>query len=290
MAWFGRPMGPPPPAVFGNIQYRYHTRDGGVPNDGKVPSSTGPAPPPYHAMFGGPPPAYSAGPTCPQWAFPPPPGFMPPQPAGRPGLCRLWAPPCAQPPAAPPGAPCSAPYWQPPPPAAPPAAPAAGSPWYAGPPTAQPPSGVDPGNRSLGRTAKFEDGTGVLLGEEQTTFHVLEPGQFFQDSTPWAPVKDQNFRAQSADSEWTVLRLMNALGAGTEARTGRDPNHWRRIGQPKPEAAIEEWHENPGGYFRRGSAIRESDPRATLCLKQHGWGPDRGKAGRGPPVWVMLYP
>ena len=289
MAFFGRPMGPPPPAVFGKIQYRYHTRDGSVPNEGKVPSATAPPPPQYHAMFGGPPPPYSAGPPWPQWAVPPPSGFMPPQPSGRPGPFRMWAAPCAPTPSAPPGPPYSAPYWQPPP-AAPLAMPCVVPPWQTGPPAAPPSSGVDPGNRSLGRTAKFEDGTGVLLGEEQTTFHVLEPGHYFQDSTPWVPLKDQNIKAQSADSEWTVLRLMAALGAGTEARIGRDPNHWSHIGQPRPEAAIEEWHEHSGRQFTRGSAIRESDPRAKLCLKQHGWGPDRGRAGQNPPVWVMLYP
>lgn len=138
-----------------------------------------------------------------------------------------------------------------------------------------------PGNRVNGRVARVDDGTGVLVADEVTVFHVLAPGAYFQDSTTLTKLEG-NFAVQACDSDWPVGRLVCALGGLTIERTGRKRQQERKV--------IEQWHELGDGTFRRGTNIGEGDPRWNQSLRQVGWGPEHGKAGMRPPIWIMLYP
>ena len=132
-----------------------------------------------------------------------------------------------------------------------------------------------PGNRVNGRLAKVDDGSGVLMAEDMTTFHVFNSGIH-----PERPNFKQNmdFKVQVADSHWSVKYLTRRLGG------------WEKHHQEEHQIAIEEWHELGNGNFRRGSLIHYDSAKANCTLTEMGWGPNRGKAGRQPPVWVVLYP
>lgn len=138
-----------------------------------------------------------------------------------------------------------------------------------------------PGNRVNGRVAKVDDGTGVLIADELTVFHVLAPGAYFQDDTSRLKLEG-SFAVQACDSDWPVGRLVKALGGFAVERTGIKRQGERKI--------IEQWHELGDGTFRRGTNIAEGDPRWNQSLREVGWGPEHGKAGMKPPIWVMLYP
>lgn len=136
------------------------------------------------------------------------------------------------------------------------------------------------------RLVKADDGSGVLLSPDQTGFHVLEPGQRFgPHMSHTALVKDVAYKVQYADSDWTVEKVMELLGAAKIERTGRKYYGHREL------VGIQEWIPDANRqYFQEGSVIMLNDPKAKQTLREVGWGPDRGRAGQRPPVWVMLYP
>lgn len=296
------PLPPGPPPMFGQqTRYIYRTRDGGPPSDGKPPAPPGP-PPPYPGFcFGGPPPGPPPpGPFC-FGAPPPPPGppapgpawmFQPPPAPGPPGPTHM----CFQNPSGTTCVPTSA---------APPAPPAASVTV-----TATPASGPfnpatytgpichaggasgggsrtapAPGNRVNERIVKADDGSGILLSPDQTCFHVLEPGQQFGAYTSRAAlVRNVQFKVQYADSDWSVEKVITLLGGLSIERTGATYANKREL------VGIQEWHEGANGCFQEGSLIMLNDPKSKVSLREMGWGPDHGRAGQKPPVWVMLWP
>ena len=132
---------------------------------------------------------------------------------------------------------------------------------------------------------KTDDGCSVLLSPDQTCFHVLEPGQAFGPHlSHTALAKDVSYKVQYADSDWSVDKVMELLGAGKIERAGR-----RYFGN-KDLIGISEWTLMPNNYFQEGTLIMMNDPMAKKTLRELGWGPERGRAGQKPPVWVMLYP
>lgn len=148
------------------------------------------------------------------------------------------------------------------------------------------PSGPAPGNRVNERVVKADDGSSVLLSPDQTCFHVLEPGQAFgPHMSQTALVKDASYKVQYADSDWTVEKVIELLGGAKIERTGRRYYGHREL------VGIQEWTPTANNmYFQEGTLIMLGDARAKETLRQVGWGPDRGRAGQRPPVWVMLYP
>jgi hypothetical protein len=142
-----------------------------------------------------------------------------------------------------------------------------------------------PGNRVNERVVKADDGSGVLLSPDQTCFHVLEPGQTFGPYTSQtALVKDVSYKVQYADSDWPVDKVIELLGGKKVERMGR-----RYFGEERL-VGIQEWVEAGNGFFREGTLIMLNDAAAKKTLREVGWGPDRGRAGQRPPVWVMLWP
>ena len=267
---------------YGSTKYHYHTRDGGPPLDCNTPSANPPTQP-YTGPHGnqpGPPPGWichqivqpPSNPS-PKWIYQQPTPLPPPFPAG---------PPCGPLPYGPPPGIYQGPVYPPPQGLAP------GT--YQGPvfPKPQEP-GVPPGNRSNGRVVKADDGTGVLLSEDLTTFHVMEPGKWLSEDMSFVPNAD--FKVQAVDSDWTVKKMMRRLGALTKPRVddtrrmpnGEKYNHELYVG-------IEQWLEEGDGKFRRATLIMYLDPLADKTLREVGWGPNHGKAGRDKPIWVMLYP
>lgn len=274
----------------GNVRYHYRTPDGGPPSDGKPPSSGGP-PPPYSPFPFGAPPSAPPGPFA--FCGPPPaapnPATVfctatpPAAPGGPPGMV-CWS---SQPPDS-----SKSMCWlmQPPDPpkpvvwanGCPPTAPhrnmaAAGSSHAPHPP--------DPGNRVNNRVVKADDGTGVLCSEDMTAFHVLQPGRWFYDGlTKSCLERPKDFTVQYADSDWSVQKFIQRLGGLTDRLSSGQK------GTCQSDISVEEWHETGNGKFERGSCIFYNNPRARMSLREMGWGPEHGKAGQKPPIWVMLYP
>jgi hypothetical protein len=289
MAFF-LPQGPPP-AFNASIRYQYHTPDGGPPNNGKPPTPAGAGPPPPYSPF-----PFCTNPPAPGVGFPfcaaPPnaPGpfaFCAPQPpAPNPNtFCCTTGPP------APPGGmmcwPTSRPPEAPKPliltAAAPPAPPSRGL-TVAG--RASAPHPPDPGNRVNNRVVKADDGTGVLCAEEMTTFHVLNPGRWFDDNmTVSSLIKPRDFMVQHADSDWSVRRFIQRLGGIQTPRLSA-----AQVACSDSLICVEQWHEAGNGKFERGSNVFYNEDKAHMSLKSVGWGPEHGKAGQKPPVWIMLYP
>ncbi|RMZ88308.1 hypothetical protein DV736_g4465, partial [Chaetothyriales sp. CBS 134916] len=308
----GAPMVGPAPALFGNTRYHYHTRDGGPPNDGKppvLPSSGMPIPPwgfapgvsgaafggPGGAAFGGPPGSAFGGPPGAAFGGPPGSAF-----GGSPGAAF----------GGPPGAPFGGPASQPPMgcfPGPPPGAGGPPPPAYTCFPTssttpgpvATPPAPSNflggvlyapkdeedvpaPGNRVNGRLARVDDGSGVLLPEHMTTFHVLNPGCHPERTKHFK--RDMKFKVQLADSQWTVRYLIKQLGGLKILERQKEWAHREDL------VAVEEWHELGNGEFRPGSTVYYNSAKAACTLAEMGWGPERGKAGGQPAVWVVLYP
>ncbi|RMZ80530.1 hypothetical protein DV737_g2883, partial [Chaetothyriales sp. CBS 132003] len=139
-----------------------------------------------------------------------------------------------------------------------------------------------PGNRVNGRLARVDDGSGVLLPEHMTTFHVLNPGCHPERTKHFKG--EMKFKVQLADSQWTVRYLIKQLGG---LKILEREKEWARR---EDLVAVEEWHELGNGEFRRGSTVYYNSPKATCTLAEMGWGAERGKAGGQPPVWVVLYP
>ena len=132
---------------------------------------------------------------------------------------------------------------------------------------------------------KADDGSSVLLSPDQTCFHVLDPGQQFGAYTSKAALlKDAQFKVQYADSDWSVEKVINLLGGLTPARTGATYANRREL------VGIQEWTETTSGCFAEGTLIMLNDPKSKQSLREVGWGPENGRAGQKPPVWVMLWP
>ena len=317
MAFF-LPQGPPP-AFNASVQYRYRTLDGGPPSMGKPPSAAPGPPPPYSQFpFGGAPPppgppgfGFGAPPSAPPgFAFcgggPPGPSFPfcgAPQAAPNPfNFCAAPPPPaptttcCTTFPPAAPGAAPNTVCWTAKPPepprhymltaAAAPAPPVRGY-ALAGPSRGQHPP--DPGNRVNRRVVKADDGTGVLCSEDMTTFHILNPGRWFDDTMSISSLqRPRDFVVQHADSDWSVQKFIKQLGgleAGAEGRLSLDQ------ASDKSLVCVEQWVDRANnGRFERGSAIFFHDPKAMMSLRDVGWGPSHGRAGQDPPIWIMLYP
>ncbi|ETN40874.1 uncharacterized protein HMPREF1541_05154 [Cyphellophora europaea CBS 101466] len=145
--------------------------------------------------------------------------------------------------------------------------------------------GLAPGNRVNERIVKADDGSGILLSPDQTCFHVLEPGQLFgPHMSRTALVRDVQFKVQYADSDWAVDKVIELLGGTKVERTGRTYHNKREL------VGIQEWVEGGNGYFYEGTLIMLNDAKSKKSLREVGWGPDHGRAGQKPPVWVMLYP
>jgi hypothetical protein len=133
---------------------------------------------------------------------------------------------------------------------------------------------------------KADDGTGVLVAEEMTTFHVLNPGRWFaEDMTISSLQRPRDFMVQHVDSDWTVQKLIERLGGLRAPRLGPS-----QLARSDSLICVEEWHEAGNGKFERGSNVFYKEPKACMSLKEVGWGPEHGKAGQKPPVWIMLYP
>lgn len=147
----------------------------------------------------------------------------------------------------------------------------------------QPP---DPGNRVNNRVVKTDDGAGVLCPEDMTAFHILCPGRWFHEELSVHRLKPGiDFTVQYVDSDWSVKKFISGLG-GLEARLSASEK-----GRVQDQVCLEEWHEAGNGYFTRGSHIFYHDEsKSCKSLREMGWGPEHGKAGQKPPVWVMLYP
>ena len=144
----------------------------------------------------------------------------------------------------------------------------------------------DPGNRVNNRIVKADDGTGVLCSEEMTTFHVLNPGRWFDDTMTISSLqKPRDFMVQHVDSDWSVQRFIKRLGGLEQPRLSA-----AQVGASDAAICVEEWHEKGDGRFERGSNVFYNDAKAHMSLRAVGWGPEHGKAGQKPPVWIMLYP
>lgn len=142
-----------------------------------------------------------------------------------------------------------------------------------------------PGNRVNERVVKADDGSSILLSPDQTCFHVLEPGQQFGAYTSKASlVSNVQFKVQYADSDWSVEKVINLLGGLSPDRTGATYANKREL------VGIQEWHETASGCFSEGTLIMLNDSKSKMSLREVGWGPDHGRAGQKPPVWVMLWP
>jgi hypothetical protein len=142
-----------------------------------------------------------------------------------------------------------------------------------------------PGNRINERIIKADDGSGILVSPDMTCLHVLEPGQQFGNyASRSALVKDVQFKVQYADSDWSVEKVINLLGGLTSQRTGNSYAGKREL------VGIQEWSEGGSGTFTEGMLVMLNDPKSKQSLREVGWGPERGRAGQKPPVWVMLWP
>ena len=254
--------GPPPPqpAMYGSTRYHYHTRDGGPPNDGKPPAAPGgpPSMPPYGFAPAAPGAPFGAPPAQAPMAFYAPP---PPYQSAAHGYV------CCSTGSAPAPAPAPAPVNM------------SGA-IYAKPAEA---NGHAPGSRVNGRLAKVDDGSGVLLPEETTTFHVFEPG--IHPEKPEFESK-ADFKVLNVDSHWTVKQLIRQLGGFQVPRL-----HPEWVGRTDL-IGIQEWHppDDVNIIFTKGTNIMYNEPKANCTLTEMGWGAARGKAGGLPPVWVVLYP
>jgi hypothetical protein len=153
------------------------------------------------------------------------------------------------------------------------------------PAAARPAVGPAPGNRVNERVVKADDGSGVLLSPDQTCFHVLEPGQTFGPHlSQTAMVRGAQFKVQYADSDWSVDKVIELLGGTSLERTGAKYYGHREV------VGIQEWIEGGDGQFLEGTLIMLNDPKAQCKLREIGWGPERGRSGAKPPVWVQLFP
>ena len=119
-----------------------------------------------------------------------------------------------------------------------------------------------------------------------TTFHILNPGRWFDDSMTISSLqKPRDFMVQHVDSDWCVQRFIKRLGGLEQPRLSA-----AQVGASDAAICVEEWHEKSDGRFERGSNVFYNDTKAHMSLRAVGWGPEHGKAGQKPPVWIMLYP
>lgn len=119
-----------------------------------------------------------------------------------------------------------------------------------------------------------------------TTFHVLNPGRWFEDQMTIVSLqKPRDFMVQHVDSDWSVKKFIERLGGLQTPRLSND-----QVCRSDSLVCIEQWHEKGDGKFERGTNVFYNEAKAQMSLKTVGWGPEHGKAGQKPPVWVMLYP
>lgn len=137
------------------------------------------------------------------------------------------------------------------------------------------------------RVVKADDGTGVICPEDMTTFHVLNPGRWYDENMTVSHLRPNvDFKVQHAPSDMTVQTFIKQLGADQAPRLSM-----KQVAKKATELiCIEQWHESGDGKFERGSNVFYNDQKAQLTLRSVGWGPEHGKAGQQPPVWVMFYP
>lgn len=97
-------------------------------------------------------------------------------------------------------------------------------------------------------------------------------------------VHNVNYKVQYADSDWPVDKVIELLGGKKVERTGR-----KYLGKDEL-VGVQQWIEAGNGLFVEGSLIMLNDAKSKKTLREVGWGPENGRAGQKPPVWVMLYP
>lgn len=120
---------------------------------------------------------------------------------------------------------------------------------------------------------------GICICATIITFESLQhPRQQWQTKT-------EGIRVQHVDSDWSVQRFIKRLGGLEQPRLSA-----AQVSASDSLICVEEWHEKGDGRFERGSNVFYNDAKAHMSLKSVGWGPEHGKAGQKPPVWIMLYP
>ncbi|KAJ9634135.1 hypothetical protein H2204_006466 [Knufia peltigerae] len=304
-------MPAPPPGLTGKVEYRYFTKDGGPPNQGKPPSPpaasqppSGGPPPPY-CLWAAPPQAPTA-PSGPAFFIPPGPGFpgavcfqnaappAPPAPTAPPPGPGFWF----QGPAPAPGVAAPAPAPGPAPPPPPPPVPSAPAPAPAPPPApaynfaaavgqaaCQPPEPPVSGNRVKDRLVVLKDsgGTGYVAPKHNTTFHLwnnnilskYQPNCYGQFYIP--PETAEPFRVMSAPCSMTMQELIMQLDC--DKVPGTHPPH---------DVGLAEVLDCGSGWFVVGSKISLADREARWTLKDL-WGGNMGEAEQTRPRYLTRF-
>ncbi|KIW16600.1 hypothetical protein PV08_03788 [Exophiala spinifera] len=308
----------PPPGLTGKVEYRYFTKDGGPPNQGKPPSppaasqtpSSGP-PPPYCLWPSPAPPQAPTVPTGPTFFIPTAPGFpgavcfqnaTPPAPPAPPSGPAFWfqgpgpAPGVAPAPPGPTAASAAVPPPPPPMPSAPAAASAASAaqappaPAYnfaaaVGQAALQGPEPPVSGNRVKDRLVVLKDsgGTGYVAPKHNTTFHLWNNNIL----SKYQPNCYGQFYIPPEVAE--PFRVMSAPCSMTMQELIMQLDCDKVPGTHQlQDVGLAEVLDCGSGWFVVGSKISLADKEAKWTLKDL-WGSDMGEAEQTRPRYLTRF-